>query len=514
MKIQTDVLVIGGGLTGAGVLRDLALRGIDAVLVERKDLESGASGANHGLLHSGARYVVKDAASAAECVAENEILKKMAPSSIEDCGGVFVALNEDDDQYIDDFKKASEAVGLPFEEMDVAELLKQEPMVNKKIKAAIRVKDGAINPFMAGKYTLAHAVDLGARVLYNTEVTSMNVSSGTIESVEAVMHNSGETVDIEAQQIINASGPWAGKISAMAGAEIPMAYSKGSLLVYNSRISNMVINRLRPPGDGDIIVPGETVSILGTTSIRVNDPDNLTVDARTVDYLIDEGAALVPSMKAGRFIREYRGVRPLVTLGGDGDDRTLSRSFALIDHSKDNVNNLVTITSGKLTTYRLMAEKAVDIVAPRVGNSEGCKTAEIPLPGDEKQVHLNAAHRLERIKKTGSPAICECEMVTTEEVDDVINDLEENNHGLTVNAIRLRTRLGMGACQGAYCGFRAIGHLYNKELIEGNAGSGMVKNFMEKRWSGLKPVLWGSQLRQEQLIEAIYCGTFNIDGDL
>jgi len=514
MKIQTDVLVIGGGLTGAGILRDLALRGIDATLVERKDLESGASGANHGLLHSGARYVVKDAESARECVSENEILKRMAPSSIEDCKGVFVALNEDDDQYIADFKKASDQINLPYEEMDVQELLKMEPMVNKNIKAAIKVHDGAINPFMAGKYTLAHAIDLGSKVFYNTEVIEMTVKSGTVKVVKALQKNTGETLEIEAQEIINAGGPWVGAISALAGVTIPMAYSKGSLLVYNSRIASMVINRLRPPGDGDIIVPGETVSILGTTSERVNDPDNLMVDAKTIDYLIEQGAAIIPAMKTGRFIREYRGVRPLVTIGGDGDDRSLSRSFALINHEKDDIKNMVTITSGKLTTYRLMAEKAVDLVAPRLSNNEKCKTAEIPLPGTEAGIHLNAAHRIQKIRETKSPVICECELVTTEEVDEVIEDLSLNNHSLSVNAIRLRSRLGMGACQGAYCGFRTIGHLYNNDKIKGSEGSAMVSNFLEKRWNGLKPVLWGSQLRQEQLIEAIYCGTFNIDGDL
>jgi glycerol-3-phosphate dehydrogenase len=87
--MKTEVVVIGGGATGAGVLRDLALRGIDAVLLEKEELTSGTSGRNHGLLHSGARYAVNDPDSARECLAENKILKKIASPCIEPTGGVF-----------------------------------------------------------------------------------------------------------------------------------------------------------------------------------------------------------------------------------------------------------------------------------------------------------------------------------------------------------------------------------------------------------------------------------------
>ena len=79
MKIQTEVLIIGGGAVGVGILRDLALRGIPSVLIEKGDFCSGASGRNHGLFHSGGRYAVSDPEAARECMAENRILRKIAP---------------------------------------------------------------------------------------------------------------------------------------------------------------------------------------------------------------------------------------------------------------------------------------------------------------------------------------------------------------------------------------------------------------------------------------------------
>ncbi len=102
-KFETQVLIIGGGATGTGIARDFALRGVQCILVEQGDINAGTSGANHGLLHSGARYVSADQDSAIECRKEAALLKKLAPQCIEDCGGLFVAVQGDDEKYVADF---------------------------------------------------------------------------------------------------------------------------------------------------------------------------------------------------------------------------------------------------------------------------------------------------------------------------------------------------------------------------------------------------------------------------
>src|SRR5512136_1495303 len=109
MKLQTEVLIIGGGVTGVGISRDLSLRGIPSVLVEKGDFASGASGRNHGLLHSGGRYAVSDPEAAKECVAENRILRKIAPHCIEETEGLFVSLPEDGPPFQNRFLRACEA---------------------------------------------------------------------------------------------------------------------------------------------------------------------------------------------------------------------------------------------------------------------------------------------------------------------------------------------------------------------------------------------------------------------
>uniref|UniRef100_UPI001EEC8162 FAD-dependent oxidoreductase n=1 Tax=Vibrio vulnificus TaxID=672 RepID=UPI001EEC8162 len=93
---ETEVVIIGGGATGTGIMRDCSLRGISCILLEKDDIASGTSGRNHGLLHSGARYAVTDSESARECIQENNILKNIARHCVEQTSGLFITLPEDD----------------------------------------------------------------------------------------------------------------------------------------------------------------------------------------------------------------------------------------------------------------------------------------------------------------------------------------------------------------------------------------------------------------------------------
>jgi glycerol-3-phosphate dehydrogenase len=143
--LETDVVVIGGGATGTAVLRDLALRGIDAVLVERGDLGTGTSGRWHGLLHSGGRYVVKDPHAATECIEENRILREIVPHCIEETGGLFVLLPEFDQDYGDRFVEGCKKTGVPVEELSRKEALTREPALNPDLTRAFLEDDGRVH---------------------------------------------------------------------------------------------------------------------------------------------------------------------------------------------------------------------------------------------------------------------------------------------------------------------------------------------------------------------------------
>src|SRR5437899_12929807 len=136
---STGVVVIGGGSTGAGVLRDLALRGIDAILVEKGDLASGTTGRSHGLLHSGGRYCVNDLQADIECVEEGRILRKIARTTIEDTGGYFVSVTDEDREWEPRFVEGCRQAGITCERFSVDEARRRDPALSRPVRIAFRL---------------------------------------------------------------------------------------------------------------------------------------------------------------------------------------------------------------------------------------------------------------------------------------------------------------------------------------------------------------------------------------
>ncbi len=510
MDLQTEVLIIGGGATGAGISRDLALRGIPSLLVEKGDFTTGASGRNQGLLHSGARYAVNDREAAKECISENRILRRIAPHCIEDTGGLFVSLPEDGPEYRADFIRACEEAGIDALPLSPRETLSMEPRLNPRLIGAVQVPDGAIDPFTLVVENARDAESRGARILLHTEVTGLIRNGLHIAGAQVKDRITGNAFSIAAPWVINATGAWANQILSFVGLGIGMALSKGSMLITNTRLSERVINRCRPPASGDIIVPNDTVSILGTTSERVEDLEHYEVTPEEVSFLVADLAKVIPALTGERFTRAYAGVRPLVRTAGACDDREISRGFVLIDHGGcDGVQGLVTITGGKLMTYRLMAEKTVDFICARMGLHVPCITHAQPLPGAGRGHTLK--DRLLRLRHqipaSRSEILCDCELVPREAVDAILREGKVRE----LQDILHRTRLAKGTCQGGFCVYRLLG-LLNEigEETELGGSNRTLKGFLEERWKGIRPVLWGSSLKEEELIESIYKGLFNL----
>jgi glycerol-3-phosphate dehydrogenase len=508
MKTETEVLIVGGGATGVGLARDLSLRGVSTVLVEKGDFASGASGRNHGLLHSGGRYAVSDPVAARECIAENRILKRIAPHCVEETEGLFVSLPEDGVDFQNRFLQACRNAEIPATLLSRDEALHLEPNLHPDILGAVKVPDGAVDPFTLVVENARDAEAHGARLLPHTTITSLLVEGKRLRGVTIKDRITGEEGTIEAPWVINATGAWANELLSLAGLRIGMALSKGTLLVTNHRLTHRVINRCRPPSDGDIIVPNDAVSILGTTSVRVKTPEDFLPTTEEVDLLVRETSRMVPQIRDARLIRAYAGIRPLFQTEGANDDRQISRGFALIDHGqRDGLHGLITITGGKLITYRLMAEKTSDLVCEKMGRPTPCTTHLRPLPGAATRQRFS-----ERLKKMnrgfsveGGEILCDCELIQRNEVENLLKgqtlrDLQDILH---------RTRLAKGTCQGGFCVYRLLGLLHEAKRVEGDSNL-VLKQFLEERWRGIRPILWGVAMKEEELIESIYRGLFNL----
>lgn len=529
---EFDVIIVGGGITGAGTARDCALRGLKVLLVERHDLATGATGRNHGLLHSGARYAVTDRESAEECIKENMILRKIARHCVEETEGLFLTLPEDDLAYQTKFVESCLAAGIRADVIDPKEALRIEPSANPDIIGAVKVPDGAVDPF---RLTSANVIDAklhGAKVLVYSEVTSLIKDGDTVKGVVVYNHITKQKEEYYAPVTVNAGGIWGQHIAELAGVKINMFPAKGALLIFGHRVNNVVLNRCRKPANADILVPGDTICLIGTTSSRIpfEECDNMYVTPDEVDVLLQEGEKLAPSLASTRILRAYAGVRPLVATDDDPSGRNISRGIVLLDHeTRDGVKGFVSITGGKLMTYRLMAEWATDLVCKKLSVAEKCVTMHTPLPGSENEnideisqktwTKPGTTHKA-TVGRHGARAlniglndeydaslVCECEEVSVGEVRYAINELDVHN----LVDLRRRTRVGMGTCQGELCACRAAGMLADAHKCTERA-KGDLQNFVNERWKGMYPVCWGDTLRESEYSQWIYSGVCGLEG--
>lgn len=526
---EYDVIIIGGGITGAGTARDCALRGLKVLLVERMDFANGATGRNHGLMHSGARYAVTDRESAAECISENMILRQIASHCVEETDGLFVSLPEDDLDYQTTFVDACLDAGINAEIIDPMEARMMEPAINPLLIGAVRVPDASIDPFTLTTANLIDARRHGAVALTYHEVVGMIVENAKVIGVRLRNNITGEKSEAYAPVTVNAAGIWGTLIARQAGVTINMFPAKGSLLIFGHRVNNMVINRCRKPANGDILVPDKIVSMLGTTSDRVpiEQIDDMKVTPEEVETLLKEGVKLVPSLATTHIMRAYAGVRPLVASDNDPSGRSISRGIVCMDHKeRDGLDGFVTITGGKMMTYRLMAEIVTDLVCKKLDMVGACTTAILPLPGSEPERmprrrgnHHHVITQKAALERHGSMTkeitensaidkamVCECEHVTVGEMKYAIEKLYVNN----LTNMRRRTRIGMGSCQGKLCACRAASLLCR---FRGDAEEALddLASFINERWKGMRPVAWGTTLSDVQLTATIYEGLCGLE---
>jgi glycerol-3-phosphate dehydrogenase len=372
------VIVIGAGSTGAATAHDLALRGLRVTLIERGEVASGTTGRNHGLLHSGGRYCVTDQASARECIIENMILRRIMPDLLERDDGLFVAVTEADLAFKERFLEGCAACHIPAHDLPVKHALEIEPFLNPKTLAAVQVPDGVFEPFRLCLAFLATACLNGAVVRTYTEVTDFLCSGKSVTGVKVKDYRTGKAETLGADLVVNAAGPWAGAIAAMADVSVPVSPTAGVMVVLDYRLNNMVVNRLNKPSDGDIIVPQRATSMIGTTSWVVDDPDVIPIPPDHVAKMIAQGEQLLPAVRKAPIRAEMAAARPLIVKSG-ADAREVSRTFECFDHLDDGVEGFVTIAGGKTTTARAMAERVTDLVCTKLGIAAACRTGDVPL---------------------------------------------------------------------------------------------------------------------------------------
>jgi len=407
---RLDVLVIGGGVTGAGVALDAVTRGYTCALVERDDLASGTSSKSSKLVHGGVRYLAQhDFGLVREAAQERDLLRRVAPHLAQPLGFV-VPLK-------DRVTEAQMHAGLllygilatwrnveRYQTVDPGELLAAAPLTGGFDRGALRYYDARTDDARLTLQIAQTARQHGGLVVNHAEVTGLLRAGDRVRGATVVDRLAGRELDVEARWVVSATGVWAGELHRLATDDpTRIAPSKGIHLTFD-RTQLPVDEAIVIPshaGDGRLafVVPWDDQVYVGTTDEHhPGSLDEPSVGPAEAAYLLHAlngsfGTSLTPADAVGA----WAGLRPLLRPRDDGQpahrSADLSRRHAIVEHP----SGFLTITGGKLTTYRRMAQDLVDRIASADANHAPCVTAHLPLG-----VHGDGAAGLRRVE-----ALCE-----------------------------------------------------------------------------------------------------------
>jgi glycerol-3-phosphate dehydrogenase len=391
-----DVLVIGGGITGAGVARDAAMRGLSVALVDASDFASGTSSRSSRLIHGGVRYLEHGQLHMVfESCRERRILATIAPHLVRPLQFIWPVYEKAR------IRKWKLRAGLfLYDALALGRNLGRHRMLTTQILTALEpelrqmgLKGGALYFDAATddvRLTLANVVaarDAGAVVVNYLTIHDLLMTSDGVCGARGVDMRSGVDVEINARTVVNAAGPWSDAIRRMAEPQARRAVrgTKGvHVAVPRDRLRHNGALTLLSPIDGRVmfVLPAGAFSIIGTTDTEYDGrPDKVRPTTSDITYLLRSANAFFPGahLLASDVVAAWAGVRPLVA-SSDRNPDAVSREHAITW----TVPGLLSVTGGKLTTYRAMAAEVMDTIARRLraGHSRAA-THRTPLPGGD-----------------------------------------------------------------------------------------------------------------------------------
>jgi len=389
-----DLIVIGGGIIGAGIARDAALRGLHTLLLEKEDFAYGTTSRSSRLIHGGLRYLQRlEFHLVRGDLREREVLLAIAPHLVHPLPFVIPVTHGSRLQRIalalgmHLYDLLSFDKSLPSHHyLSRSETLELEPGLELERLAGSYLYYDCQVPFME-RLCLENAISAaehGAIVVNHARVTSLLHAGSAVSGVQVQDVLSEETCQVSARMVLNAAGPWVDRVWEMLdmGRRSTVRRTKGVHLLAPQVSQNAVAFFAQSDGRLVFVIPWQGYSLIGTTDTDYSgDLDDVHAEAEDAAYLLTEVQRLFPSVGLDEVFHASAGLRPLVDSRArrPGD---VSRAHKLVDHErKDGVGGLVSVLGGKITAYRAVAQEAVNLVCRKLSLRRSCGTAEAPLPG-------------------------------------------------------------------------------------------------------------------------------------
>ena len=378
-----DLAVVGGGIVGAGIARDAAMRGMRTVLVEKGDFASGTSGKTSRLVHGGLRYLARGKIGLVrQAVRERDLLLEQAPALVRPLAFTLPAYRGKGSGPLAlrfglwMYDRLSRRNALPRREWVPPEAAHaREPGLSEKgLRGAGIYHDARTEDARLVLAVVRDAAAKGAVVANYAEVTGLRRTDGRITGA-VVRDRMGQTdFEIRAQTVVNATGVWLDGLRLGSGGTIRA--TKGvHVFLPRDRVGNRGAVTLTSPRDGRVlfVLPWGDLTLVGTTDTDyAGDPDRVLPAADDVAYLLESVNEAFPGARAGPadVVSLYAGLRPLIAAGGREKESDISRAHEIFRDP----DGLISVAGGKLTTQRAMAEETVDLVATRLGRPAPCRT--------------------------------------------------------------------------------------------------------------------------------------------
>ncbi len=391
-----DLLVIGGGITGAGVARDAAMRGLSVALIEAQDLASGTSSRSSKMIHGGLRYLVAgDVAVVKESASERATLHRIAPHLAQKTPYVIPTGSVRSKLILRAALWAYERLGgverADYHEVwSKDELAEKEPLIERsRLNGAVVYPEFLTDDSRLTLATVRSAIDHGATVA--TYLKATNIRKDQAFSIDVASTLPGETreLTVSARAVVNAAGPWVDQVCDLEQAQPPrLVLSRGVHLVFDHAdlpVRNTVVMRT-PDARRIFAVPLGQYTYIGTTDDYHPEHEYWPpVTDQDVSYLLATTQRAMPeaSLSPDRIVSVWSGIRPLV---GDGSGRA-SKELSRKDEVWTSPSGLLSVGGGKLSAYRAMAERIVDtVIESHRFAAKPCTTADVPLPGGDVEV--------------------------------------------------------------------------------------------------------------------------------
>jgi glycerol-3-phosphate dehydrogenase len=546
-----DVAVVGGGVNGSGVARDLSLRGLKVALFERHDLAFGASGNSSGMIHGGPRYLVNNPSVTKSSCLDSGYIQRIAPHLLfripfivplksGPLGKVMLELYDAFFRAYDDFQPLKR--GKPHTRLSPSDIARLEPGIVGSIAGGMTFDEWGVDGARLSVLNAVDAREHGAEVFLHTSVLSIaKAPRSEADPVAYVLAAKDllteKSVRVKASVVVNATGAWSPITAALGGlspSRVRIRPAKGIHVVFDRRLSNYGVMTEAIDGRQIFLEPWQNMSVIGTTDDDYyGDLDEVVATSEEVRYLVQGVARIFPRVREARAIGTYAGVRPTMHTYGPYED-SLSREHAVIDHDADGAPGVYSMIGGKLASYRLFAQEMSDRIARDLAPGTACTTHEKPLPGgDQVPDALPLAQRhdltpvgarrlvyrhgsrvsriLERMARRPSErsVVCACEPVCEAEVRHAIGE----EMARSIHDVARRTRLGLGACGGMRCAARC-GQIVAEELgLAPREGLAQARAFLTHQARTRVVAMGPDQARQEALALAQMRAMLGTKGD-